>query len=88
MSKRYKGRKLPWVNKLNEDRTPCIACGKPGSHFAPPSLHERGFFTCNPEYNSNSEDEGNGYYIINKVMPTLPVYIEKPAKGIICHATK
>lgn len=25
---------------------PCIQCGKPGPHFAPPSLGEPGFFIC------------------------------------------
>lgn len=26
----------------------CSNCGKPGSHFAPPSLGEQGFFICDP----------------------------------------
>lgn len=34
---------------LRASEKPCSNCGNPGAHFVPPSLGEKGFFTCDVE---------------------------------------
>ena len=31
---------------MSDEKNVCTNCGKPGSHYAPPSLGEPGFYIC------------------------------------------
>jgi len=38
----------------------CPNCGKPGSHFVPPSLGDEGFFICETQKNKESKMHEDG----------------------------